>query len=417
MTWCRVGVGSVFLLAALVVFSPAASASEFFNLGSAKWPDARIKISLSRSLQTAPNIQGDISEAFQQSLSAWSSASDLRFDVSLSDLVSVSRKGIRGDGVSLVTAATSAENSKLFPNESESPAAVTRVFTDARGRIIEADIVLNPFVRFSTDGAFDTYDLQETLTHEIGHLLGLEHSPVLGSIMFERGSKSFGPGQFANRDRFLPGLDAAAIRALYGSKNDDLRCCGSVSGTLAGIGSQAVGLVWVEESSTGRLIAAAASADNGTFRIEGIPDGDHVVRAFVRYPKGLVSSGEAKVSISTFDTKRANLKLSQPAEGIVPTLLGSSYQLRRASVRFSPVNPTLLLGGDGALDSVVRIGISGTEQWFLSSGAVPFNQNQSVNVIQFDLASLESMQAGEYSILIEDVNGVRSYIPGALILR
>ena len=93
---------------------------------------------------------------------------------------------MKGDGISLVTVAITPENLRLFPRQAASPAAVTRVFKDAVGNITEADIVLNPFVRFSTDGSFDTFDLQDTLTHEIGHLLGLYQSRVWASVLYER---------------------------------------------------------------------------------------------------------------------------------------------------------------------------------------------------------------------------------------
>ncbi len=61
-------------------------------------------------------------------------------------------------------------------------AALTTVFfiekagNPADGQIIDADIELNgEFFRFSASGAAGLTDIENTLTHEIGHMLGLDH--------------------------------------------------------------------------------------------------------------------------------------------------------------------------------------------------------------------------------------------------
>ena len=45
------------------------------------------------------------------------------------------------------------------------------------GRILDADIIFNgQHLRFSTTGAAQRHDIENTLTHEIGHVLGLDHN-------------------------------------------------------------------------------------------------------------------------------------------------------------------------------------------------------------------------------------------------
>ena len=69
--------------------------------------------------------------------------------------------------------------------------------------------------RFHYDGAenwvvgsvADSYDLQTVATHEIGHLLGLAHTPVKEAIMFA----SFSPGEIKG----LAQDDLDGIKALY----------------------------------------------------------------------------------------------------------------------------------------------------------------------------------------------------------
>ncbi len=414
MEFSRVGIRLFAFLAAFLVLFQHAWASEASFSGGGKWPGNRIRIAVSRSLETSPNIRGNLPDTVTRSISLWSSVADIRFVLTTTELQSVSKKGVRGDGVSLVTAAPTAENARLFPNESNSPAAITRVFTDPRGRIVEADIVLNPFVRFSTDGAFDTYDLQETLTHEIGHLLGLDHSSFLGSIMHDRASKNSGPADFAGSRAALPSMDIASIRTLYGPNADEFACCGSVSGNILGHVRGARSQIWVEESGTGRLVAGGSPKDDGTFRIEGISEGDYILRAFVREPNGKVTSSEAKLSLSALDSKTIILKLPSSAAGVVPDLLGTSFQVGRSAVRFSSGYRSLLIGGDDSLLRVARIGISGSDVWIAAGEPISFEGSQSVKVLQFDLSTFSELSPGEYSLVIEDINGVRTFMPGVL---
>lgn len=58
---------------------------------------------------------------------------------------------------------------------------------DVPGEILDADIEVNgAFFRFSTEDNPPTarFDLRNTLTHEVGHLLGLDHTPDTEATMF-----------------------------------------------------------------------------------------------------------------------------------------------------------------------------------------------------------------------------------------
>jgi hypothetical protein len=152
-------------------------------------------------------------------------------------------------------------------------------FTTAKGFITEADIVLNPFQQFSTDGTYGTFDLESTLTHEIGHLLGLRHSPVLGSTMADSFARNGTRGIVDLSPRTLAESDVAAIRDLYGPKPGDEECCASIGGKItAGAARAGSGLkVWAEDSERDGVIAQTETGADGPIEWAAFWPGDYVL--------------------------------------------------------------------------------------------------------------------------------------------
>ena len=64
--------------------------------------------------------------------------------------------------------------------------ATTRTVIEFAGQIIDSDIMFNPDVSFSlsTTTPSNRFDLESIATHEVGHLLSLDHSNILSSAMF-----------------------------------------------------------------------------------------------------------------------------------------------------------------------------------------------------------------------------------------
>ncbi|HEY8413423.1 MAG TPA: matrixin family metalloprotease, partial [Pyrinomonadaceae bacterium] len=201
-----------------------------------RWPKRTIEISFSNSLLTpGANIKpdSDVVGAARRALARWSSLANINFVVNWTSTTSVS-PAESGDGVSLITIADTVEN-ELF--NTDSTTARTRVFYNPdTGAIAEADISINPQPRaddgaqlqFSTDGTPGTYDLEATFTHEIGHLLGLEHSAVLASTMQGRQAFNGTFGLPAMTERTLSEDDRQKVRGLYGPAQR----LGSIEGRL-----------------------------------------------------------------------------------------------------------------------------------------------------------------------------------------
>jgi hypothetical protein len=111
----------------------------------------------------------DVLGAVRKALKRWSSAAKVDFVELSSPTQGVSSIAGGGDGVNLISVASTRENAALFRGQNAVQPARTRIFFDASGNITEADIVLNPTQKFSTDGTFNTYDLESTFTHDRTH--------------------------------------------------------------------------------------------------------------------------------------------------------------------------------------------------------------------------------------------------------
>src|SRR5262249_47397373 len=82
---------------------------------------------------------------------------------------------------------------------------------DATGTLTfqEFDIALNPAIPFSTSAEPSKYDVQSVVTHEVGHFLGFEHSPLLSAVMTPNST----PGQLDQRT--LTFDDMSGLAFLY----------------------------------------------------------------------------------------------------------------------------------------------------------------------------------------------------------
>jgi hypothetical protein len=277
----------VLLLLLNFTFSAAAYTTHFADEGEMarlSWKNDTIPIALSTSLARQNlniKVDSNVLGAIQRSLETWEKVADVKFEIIMTDKQSVSPSGKTGDGISLITIAQTPENLLLFSGDTEEISARTRIFYNGKGFITEADIILNPYKQFSTDGSIGTFDLEATLTHEIGHLLGLEHSSVLGATMHAHQGKNGVYNLSSFSSRTLAEDDITRVRALYGTKDSDEDCYGAIGGKLLSANGKAAKnfQVWAEEAETGRVIASVLTNSEGVFRIEGLESGQYEIYA------------------------------------------------------------------------------------------------------------------------------------------
>ena len=180
-----------------------------FVVYPAKWPDDALPVAIGYNADGAPAGLA-VESVLASVMDVWSAAGGHRFrfvfgGVSARDIGSCISVGAR-DGFNTVAwrnlpTGTLGVTCSIF--------ATDRVTGGAR--IIEADMQLATGVKWSAAGQtpLDSFDLFSTVLHELGHVLGLDHSAEQNAVM--RPSTSRG-----RQDRTLTPDDLAGLRAVYG---------------------------------------------------------------------------------------------------------------------------------------------------------------------------------------------------------
>ena len=138
--------------------------------------------------------------------------------------------------------------------------AVTTNWYDDSGHMTESDIQI--------DGGTlaGSCDLQALFAHEVGHMLGLDHSGVLSSVMYPYVGKVGVPS--------LDSDEAIAIAEIYphSSRGD---AGATLQGRVVGDGGGIFAAQVVALNEKGEPVATALTDQQGSFSIDGLPSGTY----------------------------------------------------------------------------------------------------------------------------------------------
>lgn len=387
-----------------------------------RWKVGLVRLSLSKSLFSPnPNIKtgSDVDGAVLRSINAWRNVANIEFSLEKTDVFNVSPPGVLGDGINVVTIAPTSENVIMMGADSDRIAAKTRVFHNGRGAIREADILLSPFQQFSTDGSYGTYDLEMTLTHEIGHLLGLRHSSVLGSIMYDSSARNGDFGTTAGGRHSLSSDDISGLLDLYETLGEG-PCCGSVSGKLSGMDRSAnESEIWVEDVKNGDVVGHTSMGLDGTYRIGGLANGKY--RVLLRWASKISDYSIAEVGevdIGRGDNTILNAKIRNRPRNFSIFAIGGNGVLSDSTLTLTAGRAlTLFVGGRNISAEDIEISFSSPKIHLDPSSVRNIDYGQGISAIMMQVDVELGTPVGDYSVCATNHVGISDCIIGGISIR
>jgi hypothetical protein len=302
-------------------------------------------------------------------------------------------------------------SSGYFPSGSGIVAITPINYMLADGRITDADILFNGNqFTFSTDQTPGTFDVQDVLTHEVGHFIGLDHSPVVSGTMWPYVSQTQWLHRSLSQDD-----ESGAVAVSAGSGQT------KVTGTIRKPGSTSglAGAIVSASLTDGRFISSTATNNNGNFTLRGMPAGDYHIH--IDPLEGGMSSANL-TSDSSINTSFAptfyggfdspTLFSLSPGEQLACGILTANDDI---TMYESISNPTLLQQGTSSLVTIFGSGIpAGTTMIAKTNELTISNVTSNSSYVRATVRANSAAMVASYNLYLKSPNGDFEAVSGAV---
>ncbi len=233
---------------------------------SPKWAAMPVPIWVN-NLGSFPITNGSDFAAVQAALTTWENVASAAVQFDYRGPTTAQTVGY--DGINLITF-----SDDTTPLGSSTIAATFSFYTTNNNTLLfsETDISFNPALAFSTSEEAGKFDIQSILTHELGHVLGLDHAAMISSVMTPY-------SQTAQVDqRTLSYDDIAGISEIY-PKTSGTPSVGQIEGFVLQGALGAFGAHVVAVDQNGTAWVSTLAGPTGLYLIRFVPPGTYRVYA------------------------------------------------------------------------------------------------------------------------------------------